>query len=135
MIFLSRAERWRQENFFNNSRKKYPLDALVYDEVEPDVPHPSVPEPARKALDNELRLARAAFTKLQERFGASTIDYVDGHISEADFEKTEEKLRSDMEKATARIQKLKTRRDSLPTHQPLTEAKKGQEVCSRMGYV
>lgn len=75
-----------------------------------------------------MRLARAAFTKLQERFGAMAIDYVDGHTPQSDFEKTEEKLRSDMEKTTARIQKLKTRRDSLPTHLPLAEAKKGQEV-------
>ena len=33
-----------------------------------------------------------------------------------------------MEKATARIQKLETRRGSLPTHLPLAEARKGQEV-------
>src|SRR5271167_1877065 len=121
-------ERWRQENFFKYLREEYLLDALVDYEVEPDDPARSVPNPARKALDQELRLARTAFTKLQERFGASTIDYVDGHTPHADFEKTEEKLRSDMEKTTARIQKLKTRRDSLPTHLPLAEAKKGQEV-------
>jgi DNA-binding CsgD family transcriptional regulator len=121
-------ERWRQENFFKYLREEYLLDALADYEVEPDDPARSVPNPARKALDKELRLARTAFTKLQERFGASTIDYVDGHTPQADFEKTEEKLRSDMEKTTARIQKLKTRRDSLPTHLPLAEAKKGQEV-------
>ena len=121
-------ERWRQENFFKYLREEYLLDALVDYQVEPDDPARSVPNPARKALDKELRLARAAFTKLQERFGAVTIDYVDGHTPQADFEKTEEKLRSDMEKTAARIQKLKTRRDSLPTHLPLAEAKKGQEV-------
>jgi len=121
-------ERWRQENFFKYLREEYLLDALVDYEVEPDDPARSVPNPARKALDKELRLARAAFTKLQERFGAMAIDYVDGYTPQADFEKTEEKLRSDMQKTTARIQKLKTRRDSLPTHLPLAEAKKGQEV-------
>ena len=45
-----------------------------------------------------------------------------------DFQKTEKKLRRDLEKATTRIQKLETRQDSLPTHLPLAEAKKGQEV-------
>jgi DNA-binding CsgD family transcriptional regulator len=121
-------ERWRQENFFKYLREEYLLDALVDYEVEPDDPARSVPNPARKALEKELRLARAAFTKLQERFGVMAIDYVDGHTPQSDFEKTEEKLRSDMDKTTARIQKLKTRRDSLPTHLPLAEAKKGQEV-------
>jgi len=43
---------------------------LVDYEVEPDDPTRSVPNPARKALDQELRLARASFTKLQDRFGA-----------------------------------------------------------------
>ena len=121
-------ERWRQENFFKYLREEYLLDALVDYEVEPDDPARSVPNPARKALDRELRLARAAFTKLQERFGAMAIDYVDGHTPQVDFEKMEEKLRNDMEKTTTRIQKLQTRRDSLPTHLPLAEAKKSQAV-------
>ena len=79
-------------------------------------------------MDKELRIARATFTKLQERFGAMALDYVDGRTPQADFQKTEKKLRLEMEKATLRIQKLETRRDSLPTHLPLAEAKKGQEV-------
>lgn len=121
-------ERWRQENFFKYLREEYLIDALVDYEVEPDDPARSVPNPARKALDKELRLARASFTKLQERFGAMAIDYVDGRTPQADFQKTEKKLRRDMEKTTARIQKLEARRGSLPTHLPLAEAKKGQEV-------
>jgi len=62
-------ERWHQENFFKYLREEYLIDALVDYEVEPDDPTRSVPNPARKALDQELRLARASFTKLQERFG------------------------------------------------------------------
>jgi hypothetical protein len=56
------------------------------------------------------------------------LDYVGRRTPQAGFQKTEKKLRSDMEKTTARIQKLETRRGSLPTHLPLAEAKKGQEV-------
>jgi len=121
-------ERWRQENFFKYLREEYLIDALVDYQVEPDDPTRSVPNPARKALDKELRLARAAFTKLQEQFGAMAIEYVDGCTPYADFQKTEKQLRRDMEKATARIQKLETRRSSLPTRLPLAEARKAEEV-------
>jgi hypothetical protein len=112
-------ERWRQENFFKFLREEYLIDALVDYQVEPDDPTRSVPNPARKALDKELRSARAALTKLQESFGAMALDYVDGRTPQADFQKTENKLRQEMEKATVRIQKLETRRGSLPTHLPL----------------
>jgi hypothetical protein len=121
-------ERWRQENFFQYLREEYLIDALVDYEVEPDDPTRLVPNPARKALDQERRMACASLPKLQERFGAMAIDYVDGGTPQADFQKTGKKLRSDMEKATARIQKREARRDSLPTHLPLAEAQKGQEV-------
>jgi hypothetical protein len=70
-------ERWRQENFFKYLREEYLIDALVDYQVEPDDPTRLVPNPARKALDKELRLARAAFTKLQERFGVMALDDVD----------------------------------------------------------
>ena len=56
-------------------------------------------------------LARASFTKLQERFGVMALDYVDRTCPKADFQKTEKKLRRDMEKVTA---KLETRRASPP---------------------
>ena len=91
-------ERWRQENFFKYLRQEYLIDALVDYQVEPDDPTRLVPNPARKALDKELRLARASFTKLQERFGVMALDYVDRDMPQADFQKTEKKLRRDMEK-------------------------------------
>src|SRR5712692_4153740 len=82
-------ERWRQENFFKYLRQEYLIDALVDYQVEPDDPTRLVPNPARKALDKELRLARASFTKLQERFGVMALDYVDRDMPQAIFQKTE----------------------------------------------
>src|SRR2546425_7831516 len=55
------------------------------------------------------------------------LDYVERDMPQAIFQKTEKNLRRDMEKVTARVQKLETRRASLPTHLPLVEARKGQE--------
>jgi len=51
----------------------------------------------------------------------------------ADFRKTEKKLRRDMEKVTARIQKLETRRASLPLTclWPRQEKAKTRETVDR----
>ena len=49
-------------------------------------------------------------------------------MPQAIFQKTEKNLRRDMEKVTARIQKLETRRASLPSHLPLAKARKGQDT-------
>src|SRR3990170_3547242 len=52
-------ERWRQENFFKYLREEFLLDALVDYQLEPDDPTRTVPNPARRALDKEIRSARA----------------------------------------------------------------------------
>jgi hypothetical protein len=48
-------ERWRQENFFKYLREEYLIDALVDYEVELDDSTRSVPNPARKTVEKELR--------------------------------------------------------------------------------
>jgi len=48
--------------------------------------------------------------------------------TEAGFEIAEEKIRREIDKTTARIKKLKARRDSLPARVPLADARKGQEL-------
>lgn len=122
-------ERWRQENFFKYLREEYLIDALTDYQVEPDDPTRSVPNPARKAVEKELRTARVHLTKLQEKYGATAIDYIDGCTpTMAGFEITEEKIRTEIGKATDRIDKLLARRDSLPARVPIAEAQKGQEV-------
>lgn len=62
-------ERWRQENFFKYLGEEYLIDALVDYQVEPDDPNRSVPNPARKAVEKELRRRRAHLTKLRESYG------------------------------------------------------------------
>ena len=71
-------ERWRQENFFKYMRQEFLIDALSDYQVEPDDPERSVPNPARKAVDKELRKARAHLSKMKETYGAAFIDYFKG---------------------------------------------------------
>ena len=67
-------ERWRQENFFKYMREEFLLDALVDYQVEPDDPTRSVPNPERRALDQEIRAARAEVAKLEQAYGAAAVN-------------------------------------------------------------
>jgi SMC interacting uncharacterized protein involved in chromosome segregation len=122
-------ERWRQENFFKYLREEYLIDALVDYQVEPDDPNRSVPNPARKAVDKEIHTARVRLRKLRQSYGATAIDYVRGRArTVAGFEIAKKKIRTEIDKTTARIRKLKIQRHSLPARVPLADAQKGQEV-------
>jgi len=71
-------ERWRQENFFKYLSDEYALDALVEHAVVPDDPTREVPNPARKALDDALRDARAELTRLQADYGREAFARLEG---------------------------------------------------------
>lgn len=66
-------ERWRQENFFKYMREEFLLDALVDYQVEPEDPTRSIANPERRALDKQLRTARADLAKLEREYGAAAI--------------------------------------------------------------
>ena len=67
-------ERWRQENFFKYMREEFLLDALVDYRIEPEDPTRSIPNPERRALDKEVRAARADLAKLEREYGAAAAD-------------------------------------------------------------
>lgn len=122
-------ERWRQENFFKYLREEYLIDALADYQVEPDDPDRSVPNPARKALEKEIHTVRVHLRKLQQRYGAMTIDHVHRRKhSVVRFEIAEEKVRKDIDKTADRIKKLKVQCESLPARVPLADARRGQQV-------
>jgi hypothetical protein len=64
-------ERWRQENFFKYMREEFLLDALVDYRIEPEDPTRTIPNPERRALDKEIRAARADLARLEREYGAA----------------------------------------------------------------
>jgi len=66
--------RWRQENFFKYMRQEYAIDALVEYGAEQDDPNRLVPNPARKAVERDLRKARAEVARLEASLGAAAMD-------------------------------------------------------------
>jgi prepilin-type processing-associated H-X9-DG protein len=122
-------ERWRQENFFKYMRHEFLIDALVDYQIEPDDPTRLIPNPARKAVDQELRAARAGFAKLQEEYGSTALDYIDGRTATMrEFTSEDKRIYREIQEAVGRIAALVVRRKSLPKQIPLAECKQEQEL-------
>lgn len=122
-------ERWRQENFFKYMREEFLIDALTDYDVEPDDPTRSVPNPARKEVEKQLRGARAKLAELQETYGSAALDYLEGRSpTMRAFTATEKKIRQEITEIRDRIGQLAAHRKSLPARVPLAEAQPGHEA-------
>jgi transposase len=121
-------ERWRQENFFKYIKAEYLIDALADYQIEPDDPHRSVPNPARKALEKEMRRTRSQLEKLRARYAEATLG---PHSRRLDRRKTKEEreaLRGTIKQVQGRLKKLQTRHRSLAPRLPLAQARQGEAV-------
>jgi transposase len=67
-------DRWRQENFFKYMREEFLLDALVDYQIQPEDPTRTIPNPEHRALDKEIRAARADLGRLEREYGAAAAD-------------------------------------------------------------
>jgi hypothetical protein len=122
-------ERWRQENFFKYMREEFLIDALVDYNVEPDDPTRFIPNPARREVDKELRAARAKLTKLQEGYGTTALDYLDGRTPTMRvFTAAEKQIRQEIADVGDHIAKLVDQRKSLPARIQLAQTPKGAET-------
>jgi hypothetical protein len=116
-------ERWRQENFFKYMRQEFLIDALVDYEAEPDDPKRSIPNPARKAVDKELRNARARYAKLREKYGSTALDYLEGRTpTMRAFTIAEKQVQRELREAVDEVAKLVECQKSLPVRILLSES-------------
>ena len=120
--------RWRQENFFKYVREEYLIDALADYEIEPDDANRSVPNPARKAIEKELRRMRVQLAKLRANYAAITLEARPRRLPRTAAKKAKEKLRTEIAQAKARLEKLQAQHHALPRRVPVAEAQKGQAV-------
>lgn len=103
--------------------------ALTDYQIEPDDPTRSVPNPARKVIEKELHVARAQLRKLQQTYGSTALDYLEGRSpTMRDFRAAEKKIRREIREASDRLAELVARRNSIPTRLPLAEARQDQEA-------
>lgn len=108
-------ERWRQENFFTYMGEEFLLDVLVDYRIEPEDPTRTVRNPERRALDKEVRAARADLAKVEREYGAAAADNAEQRRPTLrGFEAADAKLGKQLRAARARLAKLLERRRSLP---------------------
>ncbi len=122
-------DRWRRENFFKYMRQEFLIDALVDYEAEPDDPNRSIPNPARKVVDKELRKARSHLAKLQERYGSAALDYLEGRTpTMRAFTAAEREIQRELFEAAAEIARLVKRQKSMPARILLSESPQAEQA-------
>ena len=108
-------ERWRQENYFKYMREEFLLDALVDYRIEPQDPTRTVPNPQRRALDKQIRTARAELADLERQYGAAAADNSEQHRpTMRGFKIAYGKLGQQLRTARERLRKLLDQRRRLP---------------------
>jgi hypothetical protein len=86
------------------------------------------PNPARKAVDKELRKARACLNKLKQTYGDASLDYIEGRTpTMREFKAADKKIYQEIQEATDRVAELAARQKSLPLRVPLAEARPEQD--------
>jgi len=108
-------ERWRQENFFKYMREEFLLDALVDYQIEPEDPTRTIPNPERRALDKQIRAARADLANLEREFGAAAANNAEQRRpTMRGFKIAHSKLGKQLRKARAHLSRLLNQRRDAP---------------------
>jgi len=108
-------ERWRQENFFKYMREEFLLDALIDYQIEPEDPTRTIPNPERRALDKEIRAARADLARLERELGAAAANNRERRRpTMRGFKIAHGKLGKQLRKARARVNQLFEKRRNVP---------------------
>ena len=108
-------ERWRQENYFKYMRQEFLLDALVDYQIEPEDPTRIIPNPERRALDKELRAARADLANLERELGAAAANNAEQRRpTMRGFKIAHGRLGKQLRKARERVSQLFEKRRNVP---------------------
>jgi len=122
-------ERWRQENFFKYMRDEFAIDALAEHAAEPDDPTRTVPNPARRVMDDQVAAARAAEGKLAQEYGRAAIDNPEAVRPTArGFKIAHGKLGNRLRAAREQLAELRRQRAALPERVPVGVALGGAPV-------
>src|SRR5215469_5451436 len=108
-------ERWRQENFFKYMREEFLLDALVDYQIEPEDPTRTIPNPEHRALDKEIRAARADVARLECELGAAAANNAEQRRpTMRGFKIANARLGKQLRKALTHLTRLLKKRRDIP---------------------
>jgi hypothetical protein len=107
-------DRWRQENYFKYMREEFLLDALIDYQVEPEDPTRTIPNPKRRALDKDIRTARADLAKLEREYGAAAAENTEQRRpTMRSFKIAQDKFGKQLRTARARVTRLLEKRRNV----------------------
>ncbi len=118
-------DRWRQENFFKYMRQEFAIDALVQHGTEPDDPSRTVPNPARTAMDKEVRKAKREVERLEAEYGAAALDNAERKRRTMRGFKIAHgtEIGIPLRQARARLEQLLEERSKVPAQAPVGEVR------------
>src|SRR5581483_6601430 len=109
-------ERWRQENYFKYMREEFLLDALVDYRIEAEDSTRMIPNPERRALDKQIRAARAELSEVERQYGAAAADNTEqNRPTMRGFKIAYGKLGKQLRAARERLSKLIEKRRNVPS--------------------
>jgi hypothetical protein len=111
--------RWCQENFFRYMVEHYSLDRLAQYGAEALPETAMVVNPARRALENEIRRENTLLRREQAQFAAGVFPSEDGQAIV--FEQEQGEKLKDLEQWAQKIEQLKERRKNVPRHIAMKE--------------
>ncbi|EQD27481.1 hypothetical protein B2A_15217, partial [mine drainage metagenome] len=95
----------------------------------PDDPQRSIPNPARKAVDQELHQARTRVDKIKETYGAMMLDPLQGgRLTGRGLDAAQKSIRRELDEANDQVETLRAQQKSLPVRVPLIQARPNQEL-------
>ena len=108
-------ERWRQENFFKYMREEFLLDALADYQIEPEDPTRTIPNPEHRALDKQIRAARADLGRIEREYGAAAADSAERRRpTMRRFKAAHSRLGKQLRAARGRVAQLVEQRRGVP---------------------
>jgi prepilin-type processing-associated H-X9-DG protein len=108
--------RWSQENFFSYMIQHFGIDRLIEYETEPIDETTSVVNPARRALESQIKSKSATLVRRQAAFGQMHLTEQLTEKEIARYEREKGLLREEMDALQNDVIQLKTRRKETPRH-------------------
>jgi hypothetical protein len=118
--------RWQQENAFHHGDVRWGINQLDDRAVEPYPPGTIIPNPARRRLDQSLRLARAAEGDARRKLACTTPEL--GALRRAAVEQ-------DLADALTLQRDLEALRPQTPTHAPIEETALAGKLVRHTGQL
>lgn len=113
--------RWSQENFLRYMREHFGLDRLIEYGTQPLPETTQVVNPARRALEAQIRRERAKLQRVQAQFGAHGLPAQPTPAQRERFEHQGGQLREAIQAQTAAVDALKGQRANTPAKVQLKE--------------